>query len=186
VRCGESVIEGMAVPHEEVVTLARRFPTVQIGFVYRFPEAARKALAAHPERDTADAWSVRRLMPPWTRTLMGEDRLGVLLCSRRFGELWMGFRTDVASGLALGTNATQLQVASGVIAGWSQLGTRKGIHFVEDLDTQEFLAVTSEVLGEPLKVHDADAPARSLAERSRANPEAVRPPLRRAARSASG
>jgi hypothetical protein len=35
----------------------------------------------------------------------------------------------------MGTNATQLQVAAGVVAGWSQLGSRKGIHFVEDRQT---------------------------------------------------
>jgi homospermidine synthase len=185
VRCGASHIEGMAVPHEEVVTLARRFRTVQIAFIYRLPDAARHALASHPERDSADAWVTRRLAPPWTRTLIGEDRLGILLCSSRFGEFWMGYRTDVASGLAVGTNATQLQVAAGVIAGWTQLGERKGIHFVEDLDVREFLAIASEILGESLRVHDPDAKPRRLEERSRVNPEAVRPAVRRAARSAS-
>lgn len=67
--------------------------------------------------------------------LTGQDRVGVLLCSRRFGELWMGFATDMTAGLSMWTNATQLQVAAGVLAGWSQLGRRKGIHFVEDLDS---------------------------------------------------
>jgi saccharopine dehydrogenase-like NADP-dependent oxidoreductase len=184
-RCGESLIEGMLVPHEEVVTLARRFPSLQIAFVYRMPEAARTALARRPSASVPASWATRRLTPPWTRTLVGEDRLGVLLCSRRYGELWVGYRTDVASGLALGTNATQLQVAAGVIAGWGQLGRRKGIHFVEDLDTQVFVAVASEVLGPPLVVRDETAPVRTLADRSRANPDIVRAPVRRA-QSASG
>ena len=184
-RCGETEIEGMAVPHEEVVTLARRFPGLQIAFIYRLPEAARNALAKRPDATVAADWSTRRLLPPWTRTLVGEDRLGVLLCSRRYGELWLGYRTDVASGLALGTNATQLQVAAGVIAGWSQLGRRKGIHFVEDLDTRAFVALASEVLGPTLLVREANAPVRSLGERGRANPDVVRLPARRAQRSAN-
>jgi hypothetical protein len=59
----------------------------------------------------------------------------------------MGFDTDVATGLRFGTNATLLQVAAGVIAGWSQLGRTRGVHFVEDLDPREFVRDVSELLG---------------------------------------
>ncbi len=165
-RCGESIIEGMAVPHEEVVTLARRLPSVEIGFLYRIPEAARQVLETLPVtgRDPR-TWPTRRLYPPWTTTLAGEDRVGVLLCSRKYGELWMGFRTDVSLGLQYDTNATQLQVAAGVVAGWLQLGNQTGIHFVEDLDWRAFLDDASEVLGPPLIVHDPDAEPAGLAER---------------------
>jgi homospermidine synthase len=173
-RCGKRQIQGMAVPHEEIVTLARRFPGIELAFVYRIPEAARRALAAHPRREPA-AWRTRRLAPPWAHAIVGEDRLGVLLCSRRYGEFWMGFRTDVSAGLALGMNATQLQVAAGVLAGWSQLGERTGLHFVEDLDVEAFLAVATEVLGTPMTVHDPAAVPRSLAERQVAT---VRPRVR--------
>jgi hypothetical protein len=164
-RCGDEIIEGMAVPHEEIATLARRLPAIEIGFIYRLPAAARRALAAHPQRTAVQEWQTYRLCPPWAGPLAGRDRVGVLLCSRRFGELWMGFDTDVAKGVALGTNATQLQVAAGVLAGWTQLGTRKGIHFVEDLHWEEFLRVASDVLGRPVVVHDASAPPRALADR---------------------
>jgi hypothetical protein len=164
-RCGDRVIQGMAVPHEEVVTLARHLWSVEIGFLYRIPPAARQALASHPDRTNPDAWETRRLCPPWTSALTGSDRVGVLLCSRRFGELWAGFDTDVATGLALGTNATQLQVAAGILAGWLQLGKIKGIHFVEDLNWREFMGIVGDVLGPPVIVHDASAHARSLADR---------------------
>ena len=164
-RCGDRIIAGMAVPHEEIVTLAQRLPQVEIGFVYRLPPAARRALEAHPERRTAHGWRTRSLFPPWSTALAGGDRVGVLLGSRRFGELWMGFDTAVAAGLRLGTNATQLQVAAGVIAGWSQLGARKGIHFVEDLDWRPFLATSVEVLGPPVVEHDPAAPSLTLTER---------------------
>lgn len=164
-RCGDRLIEGMAVPHEEIVTLARHLPSAEIGFIYRIPPAARRALEAHPDRRSPEAWQPRRLCPPWTWNLSGRDRVGVLLCSRRFGELWMGFDTGMALGLSMGTNATQLQVAAGVLAGWDQLGSRKGIHFVEDLDCRRFVATASEVLGPPVVVHDPAAAPRSLADR---------------------
>jgi saccharopine dehydrogenase-like NADP-dependent oxidoreductase len=164
-RCGDRTIRGMLVPHEETVTLAERFPTVEIGFIYRIPPAARRALEAHPSRNRADLWKTRRLYPPYTDNLAGEDRLGVLICSRRFGELWVGFETKVADALRFGTNATQLQVAAGVIAGWSQLGLRGGIHFVEDLDWRHFMRTIAEVLGPPIVVHDRAALPSSLADR---------------------
>jgi hypothetical protein len=165
-RCGTTVISGMAVPHEEISTLAVRFPSVEIGFIYRIPAAAARALAARPERRTPAEWKTRRLYPPWTEDISGEDRVGVLLCSRTFGELWMGFATDVRKGLPFGTNATQLQVAAGVIAGWLQLGTRRGLHFVEDLDWRAFLSVVTAILGAPHVVHDPAAPVRVFRDRA--------------------
>jgi homospermidine synthase len=172
-RCGDRLIEGMAVPHEEIATLARRLSTVEIGFIYRIPPAARLALAADADNMVADAWQTRRLYPPWARMLTGQDRVGVLLCSRRFGEFWMGFDTDMTRGLDMGTNATQLQVAAGVIAGWNQLGRLKGIHFVEDLDCQEFVRLVSEVLGPPVTFHDRSAKPTSLADRAVMSPQRV-------------
>lgn len=79
----------------------------------------------------------------------------------------MGFDTDVATGLRFDTNATLLQVAAGVIAGWSQLGRTGGVHFVEDLDPREFVRDVSDLLGLPIVVHDPTARPVSLAERQR-------------------
>jgi hypothetical protein len=166
-RCGDRLIDGFVVPHEEVLTLGERFPSVEVAFIYRIPPAARIALENRPRGISTSAWKPRRLAPPWTAALAGRDRLGVLLCSRRFGELWMGFDTDVATGLRFGTNATLLQVAAGVIAGWSQLGRTRGVHFVEDLDPREFVRDVSELLGTPIVVHDRAAIPLSLAERQR-------------------
>lgn len=164
-RCGDRFVEGMAVPHEETVTLAHLLSGVEIAFIYQIPLAARWALAAHPERRSVSEWRLHRLFPPFSTMLEGQDRVGVLLCSRRFGELWLGYDTDVSAGLPLGTNATQLQVAAGVLAGWTQLGSRVGIHFVEKLDWQAFLSVVSDVLGPPVVVHDPTAVPLTLADR---------------------
>lgn len=163
-RCGDRHVEGFVVPHEEVLTLAAHFPDVELGFVYRLPPAARAALAAHPRRRVGD-WPVHRMYPPHATRLQGRDRVGVLLCSQRFGELWIGYDVDARAAARLGTNATQLQVAAGVLAGWAQLGRRTGIHFVQDLDWREHLACVDEILGPPAVFHDPHAPALALAER---------------------
>ncbi len=165
VRCGDRMIDGMAVPHEETKTLAWQIAGVELAFIYRIPAAARRALTAHPDWDGTSPWRLHRLFPPFSVELVGEDRVGVLLCSRRFGELWMGFSTDVAKGRPFGTNATQLQVAAGVLAGWMQLSGAAGIHFVEDLDWRKFLGVAVEILGAPVVVHDPSAPPLMLEER---------------------
>ena len=65
-RCGDNLIDGMIVPHEETVTLASRLANVEIAFVYRIAPAALIALAAHPERQSPDAWRTRRLYPPFS------------------------------------------------------------------------------------------------------------------------
>lgn len=172
-RCGDRLIEGMAVPHEEIATLARRLSAVEIGFIYRIPPAARRALAADPDNTVAETWQTRRLYPPWATKLTGQDRVGVLLCSRRFGEFWRGFDTDMTKGRHMGTNATQLQVAAGVVAGWTQLGRRKGIHFVEDLNCEEFVRVVTEVLGPPVTFHDSSAAPAPLTDRVVTSPQRV-------------
>ena len=58
-----------------------------------------------------------------------------------------------------------LMLAAGVVAGWSQLGTRKGIHFVEDLHCADFMGVVSEVLGAPVTFHDPSATEALLSDR---------------------
>jgi saccharopine dehydrogenase-like NADP-dependent oxidoreductase len=153
VRCGAAEIAAMIVPHEEIVTLGRRFEAVEAAFFYAIPHAAQRALRADPDRPAA-AWPTRKLYPPFESRLVGRDRVGTLIASRRHGELWIGFDTPVEDGLRHGTNATQLQVAAGVLAGWSQLGARRGVHVVEDLDWRAYLAVVEEILG-PARVHHA-------------------------------
>lgn len=164
-RCGDEMIEGMAVPHEETKTLARKYSNVEIAFLYEIPFAARRALSSRPTKLEISDWNMRRLFPPTTSEISGYDRVGVLLTSETFGEMWIGFETNVTKALPLNSNATQLQVAAGVLAGWKQLGRKKGIHFVEDLDTEEFLKTSEEILGPCLIVFDEKAKAVSLEDR---------------------
>lgn len=164
VRCGPHEIAAMLVPHEEVVTLGVRFPGVECAFFYAIPDAACRALRRHPDRG-ASAWPTRKLYPPYECRLAGGDRVGVLLCTRCHGELWIGFDTTVEQGARFGSNATLLQAATGVLAGWRLLGDKRGIHVVEELDWRAYLRTVRDVLGEPEVHHVRDAPVRPLAMR---------------------
>ena len=163
VRCGDEQVEGFLVPHEEVFTLGARLEIPEVAFVYRLPGAAQRRLLNAPE--THAEWPLRRLTPPEQDRLRGSDRVGVLLVSARYGELWIGFDTPVEAGAPYKTNGTLLQVAAGVIAGWNQLGERTGLHVPEELDYRRYMSTVSAVLGEPLVVYDPDARAVPLAER---------------------
>lgn len=171
VRCGEREISGMVVPHEEIVTIGARYPTVESSFVYAVPAASMAALRARPERRPED-WELYRLYPPHhPAPLVGSDRVGVLIASRRHGELWVGYDTKVTDGERFGTNGTLLQAATGVLAGWSMLGSVSGFHIVDDLDVHTYLAISEEVLGPRRVVHVPSAPARKLRDRVCASSE---------------
>lgn len=164
-RCGDRTIVGAMVPHEELVTLAAMYPGVELGYVYALPDAAQQALARSPERRSSE-WSLRRLYPPFVSALAGADRIGVLLCSRTLGELWIGWHTDVADALALGTNATLLQVATGLACGWTALRTSEpGVWLPEELDGRTLLRSACSVLGELDVTWDAAAPVRRVRDR---------------------
>lgn len=164
VACGRDDMLAHLVPHDELVTLGARHPELLFAYAYALPPQAARFLAAHRGADPREL-ARTRLWPPHTRVLSGRDRVGVLLCSKRFGELWCGFDTAVADALQWGTNATLLQVAAGVLAGWMQLGRRAGVHVVEDLDTEAYLDVACDVLGAIEVVHRPDAPFTPLAAR---------------------
>lgn len=163
-RCGNRQIEGFVVAHDELVTLGHRIPGVELAFVYRLPPAARAFLATTPAEPPED-FPTTALYPPHRHDLTGADTVGVLLTSRRHGEFWLGFETDCTRGRAWGTNATELQVAAGVLAGLRQLGRKPGVHTIEETDVDQLLADAEEVLGPRLEVLDRNAPARRLTER---------------------
>ncbi len=170
-RCGPETIEGLLVPHEEVFTLGARLGLAESAFIYRLPDAAQALLRQKPRHRSE--WDLHRLGPPYHTDLHGSDRVGVLLVSSRFGELWMGFDTPVAAGLAIGTNATLLQVAAGIIAGWNQLGDVPGLHVPEDLDRTAYLRTIASVLGSAEIIHDPTKIPLRLAERRVPEPAAV-------------
>jgi homospermidine synthase len=161
-RCGESSIDGYLVPHDELVTLGAVYRGVELGYLYQPPAPTR----AHLGLASTRAGDALRMWPPHVTAVHGRDRVGVLLVSRRFGELWCGFDTDCAAAAVYGTNATLLQVAAGVLAGWAQLGMQPGARVVEQLDVVAYLHDVIAVLGEPVVFHDPGAPFIPLVDRA--------------------
>jgi saccharopine dehydrogenase-like NADP-dependent oxidoreductase len=164
VRCGDRIIEGYMVPHDELVTLGHRFPEVELAFIYRLPPQAHAYLETTRVVDPDDL-DVTLLEPAVSGPVRGRDRMGALLCSRRHGELWVGFDTDAEQGRTYGTNATELQVAAGVVAGWRQLGRIHGLHTVEELDSRALLDDAQSILGQVVEHHDPRAPVMPLRSR---------------------
>lgn len=162
-RCGNEQVDGFLVPHEEVFTLGARLKIPEVAFIYRLPEAAQRRLLNEPE--THAKWPLRRLVPPEQNRIRGYDRVGVLLVSARYGELWIGFDTPAEAGMPYGTNGTLLQVAAGLIAGWNQLGRLTGLHVPEELDYRQYMSTVEAILGKPVVVYDPDARPIPLAER---------------------
>lgn len=165
-RCGAELIRGHVVPHEELVSLAAMYPSIDLAYVYRLAPPAEAALAAMPERKVAD-WPTHRLYPPdHLDDLRGFSRIGALLCTRELGELWLGWQTSNEDARRHSTNATLLQVATGVLAGWAELDhADPGVYLPEELDTTRMLARAEQILGPIEVVWVPDAPARSIAAR---------------------
>lgn len=165
-RCGEQEILGYLVPHEELVSLGAMYPTVELAYLYRMPPAGEAALVAAPER-LPTQWATERLYPPeHGDDLRGFNRIGALICTRSLGELWIGWETPVELGRRYSSNATLLQVAAGVIAGWT-LAQRlePGIWLPEELDSRRALGLAGEILGAPKVVWDREAPTLGVLDR---------------------
>lgn len=171
-RVGDREVAAMLVPHEELVALCARFPGIESGFFYAIPDAAREAIWRQPERKV-EHWKTQRLYYPHTTGLAGYDRVGCLLASRRFGELWLGFEHHAQHHGAAG-NGTLLQTAAGMLAAWTSLFfTSSGVRLVSELNPYAYLGVVQRVLGPYRIVHAPEAPALSIADRAVASLQRV-------------
>ena len=167
-RVGDREVATMLVPHEELISMARLWPGVESGFFYAIPIAAQNALRRYPDRKP-EQWKTRRLYCPHTRGLVGYDRVGCLLSSQRYGELWAGFEHHADDYATFG-NGTLLQTAAGMLAAWSLLGSAPGLHVVSEIDARAYLAVVQRVLGPYRVFYDPRAPVRYVADRGMPSP----------------
>ena len=164
-RVGDREVAAMLVPHEELVALCARCPGVESGFFYAIPDASREAIWRQPDRKV-EHWKTNRLYYPHTNGLVGYDRVGCLLASRRFGELWLGFEHHAQHHVPTG-NGTLLQTAAGMLAAWTSLFfTSPGVRLASELDPYAYLGVVQRVLGPYRITHAPAAPALSVAERA--------------------
>ena len=162
-RCATQEIRGMVVPHEELVTLAARFPDVELAYIYR-PGPDVLAALANGDPNHGRRFKFHRIDPA-TADVTGTAAVGVLACSRAHGEYWLGFETQTQQAKPFACTATEFQVAAGVVAGWALLGQIRGLHTVEDLDASTYLRYVEEVLGATTWHHDPSAPPKGLRDR---------------------
>lgn len=163
-RVGDSVVPAMLVPHEELISMSTIAPGAESAFFYCVPIQAQLALWRQPDRQP-EHWKTQRLYYPHTKNLVGYDRVGCLLASRRYGELWAGFEHHADDYAAFG-NGTLLQTAAGMLAAWSLLGSATGMHVVSELDARAYLDVVQRVLGPYRVTYDPHAPARTVTGRA--------------------
>ena len=163
-RVGDCEVATMLVPHEELVAMSALVPGVESAFFYAIPTAAQQALWRHPDRQP-EQWKKQRLYHPHTRGLVGYDRVGCLLASLSYGELWAGFEHHANDHAAFG-NGTLLQTAAGMLAAWSLLGSRPGMRVVSELDARNYLGVVQRVLGPYRVFYEPRAPVRRVADRA--------------------
>jgi homospermidine synthase len=157
-RCFDKIIEGFLVPHDEVVTIGELYSGLDVAYIYQVLPSAFKILKNKKMECASDNQKTHQLYPPYATNIIGEDTVGVLFCSRKYGEFWIGFQNYVNEGLLYNSNATLLQVAAGVIAGWKLMESDKGLHLVEELDENAYLKTVTDILGPIQEFWDPDAP----------------------------
>lgn len=150
-------IMGLALPHNESVTLSDYLTLEEAGRVVYRPTVAFAYLAC----DAAMASLHDTMMNGWRvpeaqRILAndipeGRDELGVLLLGHGAGGWWYGSQLDIheARRLAPGCNPTALQVAAGALAAalWAVENPRRGYCEPEDLPHDTVLAAARPWLG---------------------------------------
>jgi len=126
---------GCLMPHEEVLTLGRRFD-MEIGFLYRVNPVTTARIRDHLD-DTDKLWEWRQqIIDPARGTVDGEDLVGVLLVFED-REIYM-YNTMASRDIypLFGTNATYFQVACGLYAGLASLlldDVPPGARYVDEL-----------------------------------------------------
>lgn len=135
VRLGNKEFYGCLMPHEEVITLGKKYD-MEIGFIYRVNEYTTEMIQNNLN-DVDKLWDWKqRIIDPAAGDVEGEDLVGVLLVyndhekyiynSMKSSEIYPEFKT----------NATYFQVACGVYAGLESLlldSIPLGIYYVDEL-----------------------------------------------------
>jgi homospermidine synthase len=135
VTIGDHSFHGCLMPHEEVLTLGRRFD-MELGFLYRVNPVTTASIRSHlGDLDPLWDWQ-HRIIDPARGTVDGEDLVGVLLVFED-REVYM-YNTMASLDIypQFGTNATYFQVACGLYAGLACLlldDIPPGAHYVDEL-----------------------------------------------------
>ncbi|WP_426448760.1 saccharopine dehydrogenase NADP-binding domain-containing protein [Paenibacillus sp. S-38] len=138
VELGDVSFYGRLMPHEEVLTLGRRFKG-EIGFLYRVNEVTTAAIRDHLDR-LSELWDwEEKVLDPAEAELAGEDLVGVLLVYKDRERYMYNIMRHSEVYPSFPTNATYYQVACGVYAALAVLlrdNPPQGVHYVDELSPE--------------------------------------------------
>lgn len=136
VRLGKKKFYGCLMPHEEVLTLGKLFD-VECGFLYKVNHHTTQLIKNNLDHvDDLWDWNMA-VLDPQVAALVGQDMVGVLLVYPSGKERYMYNVLDNRTIYKkYGTNATYLQVASGVYGALASLlhdNLPRGLYYVDEL-----------------------------------------------------
>ncbi|EFM10390.1 conserved hypothetical protein [Paenibacillus curdlanolyticus YK9] len=135
VRMGDITFSGCIMAHEETIALAEDYE-VESAFIYRVNDYTTEQIYDNLD-DTDELWKYdQKLLHPDDGKLVGGDLIGVLIVYDDHERYMYNHVTNEEAYAEFKTNATYLQVASGVYAAASVLvldSVESGVHWVHDL-----------------------------------------------------
>ncbi|MGG5461714.1 S-adenosylmethionine decarboxylase [Clostridium sp. B9] len=153
VSLGNKIFYGCLMPHEEAITLGKMY-NMETGFIYKINDHTTKIIKNNI--DTIDElWNKpTEVLNPEKDSLIGDDLVGVLLSYDDFEIYMYNSLNNKKTYEKYKTNATYIQVASGVYGALCVLtldNIPKGIYFIDEL-----LSSTKNNYGEYIKHHIGD------------------------------
>ena len=148
------------ITHNESISIAEYLTLYEQGDVVSYRPTVYYAYSPSIEaRSSLEAWVCGGWQEPQTKKVLieelsdtGEDALGVLLLSGKYGGYWFGsiLAVDEARKLAPFNNATSLQVVAGVLSGmaWAIKNPLCGVIEAEQMDFQEILTDAQAFIGD--------------------------------------
>ncbi|MGL4772772.1 MAG: S-adenosylmethionine decarboxylase related protein, partial [Clostridium sp.] len=150
VTLGEKVFYGSLMPHEEALTLGKMYD-METGFIYKVNDHTTNIIVNNLD-DLDSLWDMpMEVLSPEKAQLKGEDLVGVLLVYDEKEVFMYNTLTNKETFKKYGTNATYLQVASGLYGALCSIvldSLPKGIFYIDEL-----LTSTNSNYGEYLSYH---------------------------------
>ncbi|GMK40030.1 hypothetical protein PCCS19_30850 [Paenibacillus sp. CCS19] len=139
VRLGDLTFSGCIMAHEETIALAEDYE-LESAFIYRVNDYTTELIQDNLD-DIEELWEYdQKLLHPDDGELEGSDLVGVLLVYDDHERYMYNNLKNVDAYAEFKTNATYVQVASGVYAAAAVIlldGIKPGVHWVHDLTESE-------------------------------------------------
>ncbi len=137
VTLGDIEFYGCLMPHEEVLSLSKLYD-MELGFIYKVNDYTTQLIRTKLAQNKVDNlwdWNFK-VLDPAEAELVGEDLVGVLLVYEDKERYIYNVMDSQSTHQKYGTNATYIQVASGIYAAICTILLEtipNGVHYVEEL-----------------------------------------------------